>query len=55
MEYSGNFRIFNKFSWAGNYHNYFCNNYLDGYREIIIRNLLIPDELLNKGIQRLQT
>lgn len=53
VEYSSDFKLFNKFAWVANYHNYFCNNYLGRFSKINIDSLLIPDELLNKGIQRL--
>ena len=53
VNYNNNFKVFNKFVWVGNYHNYFCNNFLEGYPNLDNKALLIPDDPINKSIGKL--
>lgn len=49
-----NFKLFNKFSWTANYHNYFCDNFIAAeFPDININRIKISDELYLKTIKRI--
>lgn len=49
--HQNNNRVFEKFSWLANYHNYFCHNFLDKSK-YDFKEILIPKKLYEKQIRR---
>jgi hypothetical protein len=51
IENKNNHRVFEKYSWTANYHNYFCHNFLskENYQ---IRKILIKKKLYETNIDR---
>lgn len=53
-EHANNFKLFNKYSWVANYHNYFCQTFLqDLYPRTSISSLMIDENLISKTISRI--
>lgn len=50
-KHKANNRVFEKFAWIANYHNYFCNNFLDKSK-YDLKKLLINKKLYEKKIER---
>ena len=50
-ENSKNYRVFEKYVWTANYHNFFCNNFLDK-KNYEIKKLLIDSKLFEMNIGR---
>jgi len=53
-KYSEEISVFKKYAWVANYHNHFCNNYLNDYKDIDVESLMIPTTLLERVIQKIQ-
>lgn len=53
-KYENNYKVFDKYAWSANYHNYFCSTFLKKeYPRINIKNLLIPEKEFKKQIIKL--
>lgn len=51
IENSKNYRVFEKYAWTANYHNFFCQTFLDESK-CDIQSLLISSELIDLKIER---
>jgi|ERR1035437_1150198 hypothetical protein len=52
--YKDNFKLFDKYSWCANYHNYFCENFVKlNIPEINLDSIKIADSLFAKTIKKL--
>lgn len=53
--YKNNFKVFDKYSWSANYHNYFCSNFLRyEFPSTDYKLLLIAESDFRKNIDRLK-
>lgn len=52
--YENNFKLFDKYCWIANYHNYFCDNFVSKrYPNINLTDIKIKPELYNKNITKI--
>ncbi len=48
------FRVFEKYAWVANYHNYFCDTFLlVEYPDIVLSDVKIAEELYSRDISRI--
>ncbi len=49
-----NFKLFSKYAWSANYHNYFCDEFISiNYPNINLKDIKIETELFKKDIQKI--
>ncbi|WP_051686333.1 hypothetical protein [Chryseobacterium hispalense] len=54
QKYIDNYKVFDKYAWSANYHNYFCNTFLvNEFPGINLQALLIPENEFKKQILKL--
>jgi hypothetical protein len=52
--HKNNFKLFDKYSWTANYHNYFCDTFISKeYPNINLENIKISEELYRKKITKI--
>jgi hypothetical protein len=52
-QHTHNYKLWNKYAWSANYHNYFCDNFLENCPNIVVGNIKIGGNLINRNISRI--
>lgn len=53
LEYKDDFKIFDKYSWVAQYHNYFCEQFLKEHDIADIDRIIIDHDVFAKSIKRI--